>query len=71
MKSNELQSGMMLMSINNCLNVLVKTPEGFIVVDSEGSLIPFNKDWFLYAYLPKDYDDNTWEEIEGTRINFK
>ena len=51
MKNNELQSGMMLMSINNCLNVLVKTPDGFIVVDSEGSLIPLNKEWFLYAYL--------------------
>jgi len=70
MKKNELQSGMMLMSKHGDLNFLVQTPHGFIVIDSCGSVIEFDKEWFEYAFFPKDYDENMWQEIEGSQIIF-
>jgi len=68
--NNELQSGMMLMTEYDSLNFLVGTPTGFIVIDTCGSVIPFDKSRLKYAFIPKDYED-MWEEVEGSQIMFK
>ena len=70
-KEYNLISGMMLMRTHkSSVNYLVGTPVGFIVIDCCGSTIPLNLEWFDYAYLPVDYEDNIWEEIEGSKVVF-
>jgi len=66
----ELQSGMMLMTNFGDLNFLAQTHKGFIVIDSCGSIIPFEKELYKYAFTPVSYDD-TWEEVKGSQIVFK